>query len=1518
MACKYYYNSIEYSSKEEFINKVIKPNFINNDKILRIQEFQQPDFLKQIRNNPNWINEQNFSETEKGVLNLLFGKNEGWIRFGLQSLIQNAAKEGYTKVRLPKGDTSAKVEGHTTLEEFKKEKEDRIKELEKEQSKLDSNLEQGLYGMDTSDYELRSNKILEEIDTLEKELERVETEGFGALKPIYNFYENTVSNILEKLYTVKKITDEYGNSWNEITITPENNDTIYFRLPEFSNQFPRQKDKEKTGKDYEKSFKLVNSKGEYVRYPNTTDNLIKLNSKVVSLNEKLLNTGYRAVTEKQVKDGKIGLIIRVVQAPLFRQESVPEEVNKELNAKIKEWLTKFGIRVKHYDSLLEKFGEDAIAVADFIDRVIYVSNNKEDKEAIPEEAMHFAIELKGDNDSDVQRLMQMVVNTDTYKQLLEDQRYVEKYRGDSTMLKKEAIGKIGARILAQNQFETGITQDFINLIKRIWEQFTNLFKRSDNKQFKEQINYILGKVASDIVNQNTESYNVENLPNTAMFRLSEDFKSEEKILKAAIDNTFARIRNLVAKNENDLAETQKQLLKKLKTQLEENNYRLGLYNFIASSRSEGRAIVEEFNALSDNDDISVKVKTLNKVSKYLNSYLPVLEDIHSTLTQENIAPSILDKVNESIRDIQQLQKSYINVSKNIVADVLKPFAEKSDGTSINIKAALSFLERDINFKERFLDAAAEANDDILKITDKLVKEYKENARFQSYDDQKDIINAKIKLESKGVMSATWIYERLLDGTPSGYFLSKYNKGQYEKEKNKFYEQLNKEFNLSKGQKPKAGTKERAAWARKIREWHDVNSKVKDNVQEIIKNKRLEIFNNAISKEQAQREWDEWTTLNIGFYYDSSGIEQTYYKGELTEPSNKYISTSWLDIYNIDGTVKNNEQAKAKDEFYKLILSKKEKADSLLPAKFTTNNLVPQMMKDSIERLKTTDNIKTFVADELEKRFKRNEDDLDFGLKITDENGIPLSFLPVYYTRKLKNTADLSTDIVTAMSSYMHMAHNYNSLNKVVDILEIQSDVLRERKVGTGQSALLSMFSTKEPVTKRGEATYAFSRYQDYLKMVVYGEQKVDEGTIFGNIDVAKTIDAFNQYVSINSLAANVYSGISNVTYGSIMVRQEAITGEYFTNKDLLYADGIYRKNILGLLGEIGKRETTNKLQMYVEYMNVLQDFEEDIREIDGERKTRFGQLANSSSLYFLNKSGEHWMQTRLSLALSNTVKLKTKEGKIVNLYDALQIEDGKLKLPEGLTIVSDGKTFKERDNGKAFTEKELIRVINKQHFINKRLHGIYNKVDKSAIQKYALGRLALAFRKFIIPGVNRRFAKLQYNYEGETYVEGYYLSSGRFMWDLIKDLSKLKFTLGAKWNDLQEYEKRNMYRTMTEVGYFIAAASLVAIVTNLSGDDDKDWKLNMLAYQANRLYSELRFYSEPNEFFKIMGSPAAGIDQLQRVINFIKFVNWTDEIETGRWKGYTRFEKGLIEVVPFASTVNRLLTPEEQLKYFSK
>ena len=185
------------------------------------------------------IGEEN-TETNANKFLQLLNKDNNWVTFFVKSIIQDSAKKGYEKVLFPSGNTSMKIEGHTTLEEFKKQKEDRIKELTefastykfKTKEEADNfiktsgkgfgqpfKLEKNQNGSWKETWEVFGDEnTIKEIEQIKQELERVETEGFGALKPIYNFYENTVTNILKKNYNINQITDEYGNTWNEITI----------------------------------------------------------------------------------------------------------------------------------------------------------------------------------------------------------------------------------------------------------------------------------------------------------------------------------------------------------------------------------------------------------------------------------------------------------------------------------------------------------------------------------------------------------------------------------------------------------------------------------------------------------------------------------------------------------------------------------------------------------------------------------------------------------------------------------------------------------------------------------------------------------------------------------------------------------------------------------------------------------------------------------------------------------------------------------------------------------------------------------------------------------------------------------------------------------------------------------------------------------------------------------------------------------------------------------------------------
>jgi len=282
MACKYTYKGTTYNSKEEFINQVINPQFLSIQKVRRVMEVQS-DLFQKWRNNFEFennkytakkddknvwhyykngteINANEYTKTWETFLDTyldnadaftkLLQKDNNWVTFFVKSIIQDSAKKGYEKVLFPSGNTASKVEGHTTLEEFKKQTEGRIKELENQKFRLDNTWlvrdmfdvfgendkeftneeEAQKYANENSTQsniltvsKIKSDqeRVNTEITQLKQELERVETEGFGALKPIYNFYENTVTNILNKTYgkeNVKVITDEFGNTWNELTL----------------------------------------------------------------------------------------------------------------------------------------------------------------------------------------------------------------------------------------------------------------------------------------------------------------------------------------------------------------------------------------------------------------------------------------------------------------------------------------------------------------------------------------------------------------------------------------------------------------------------------------------------------------------------------------------------------------------------------------------------------------------------------------------------------------------------------------------------------------------------------------------------------------------------------------------------------------------------------------------------------------------------------------------------------------------------------------------------------------------------------------------------------------------------------------------------------------------------------------------------------------------------------------------------------------------------------------------------
>ena len=84
-----------------------------------------------------------------------------------------------------------------------------------------------------------------------------------------------------------------------------------------------------------------------------------------------------------------------------------------------------------------------------------------------------------------------------------------------------------------------------------------------------------------------------------------------------------------------------------------------------------------------------------------------------------------------------------------------------------------------------------------------------------------------------------------------------------------------------------------------------------------------------------------------------------------------------------------------------------------------------------------------------------------------------------------------------------------------------------------------------------------------------------------------------------------------------------------------------------------------------------------------------------SAFVLLNHMGEHQMQSRMALGMAFNKKVLL-DGKKVDFYDVLEVENNRLKVRDGVKNL----------DGSDFTDADKNQFILKMQFINQRLHGI--------------------------------------------------------------------------------------------------------------------------------------------------------------------------------------------------------------------
>lgn len=1321
-------------------------------------------------------------------------------------------------------------------------------------------------------------------------------------KDLLSYTDNNRAETV-RIYTITK-NPEFIKKWTGRLALDDNNEPTLRSLLKQTNLsqiIPESKVLEKLNREIGYYKKGMDRPALWI---DNDENYLKLTRKAIAFNQ---NSEFRddyvarVVRIADNESSRIFIGVRVSKRnKAYSIEADKMAYNTSLNDRLRDILAAHGVSVGALNNLERRLGingvtdfDTAKTAANGLIEMIRLAEGVEGEKALPEEFAHFAIEAMGDS-SIINRLLNNLSTTGVIQEILGDEyeTYNTLYNGDTAKLAKETAGKLLAKHLLKA--EPIERKPYKNLLERVISAIKSFFKTLNANQIQKAIyeaDKDFGRLARDILNgRMDEQISIDNISASGLFyQTNERVQRDKNLLQNIINTELKRLKIYEKRNPNSqFSANQRLLIDRLEIELADNNEIEGVYSFLDNALEELQKVSNRLEVLRNTPatNANERASVLRDVRNYLYSYKNIIEDVRKALIdEERYADNrygqrvrvALDNASILIGD---LFVKYEEVSMPLFVDFLKPFLGESilvpfgkfKGKVLKAEDLVKIADEDISFFDRWLDSMADSSDYMLKVMDQAVKKSKEQARLRTIDVMKRLQAATIKLEQAGVKDTEWMFERDSKGNLSGNYISEINYALFKEKVREMFKSLNEKYGKNPiGENAEKYKKERQAW-------FDAN---------------MEIVN---GKKQPK-----------------------------------------LSIY---GNPQYQRLTPAQKEYYDTVMNIKSELDSYLPERYTTLTNAVKIRKDLLERVKSSDSVKSGaqqIWESLKDEFIRRTDDVDFGDRATvkDFEGNAVQTLPIYYTKLKEGESpnDISTDIVSTMTAYAAMATDFDEMNKVIDVLELGRDLLREREViqTQGGKPLVERFKAvgrkvESKLTKEGEATRFVQRLNDFFEMQVYGKYMADEGT-FGktNIDKGKVANFVNRVTSMNNLALNVLSGVSNVLTGKVMMRIESFSGEFFSEKNTITADRIYGQHLPAYLAEVGVRVKTSKLALWDELFNVMQEYEQDVRDVNFDRKTWYSRMFSTSTLFFMNNAGEHWMQNRTSLALADAYKMKAPNGKIVSLWDAMEVVpiDPNNKKAGAKLQVKAGYT---KEDGTEFTKEDIIKFSRRSAAINQRMHGIYNKADRSAVQRLAIGRMGMMFRKWIKPSLNRRFKSATYNYDLDAWTEGYYRTSGRFLLQLARDLRETQFNLAARWGELTPTEKANIRRALTETGHFLAVMAIIGLI-EWSDDKDRPWLVRMTEYQARRLYTELGALipgkSMVSEGLKIIKSPAAGINTIENMLDLTKLLNpwnYMDELQSGRYEGHSTAYKSFFEspIIPMNRTIYRGLHPETGIPFFKQ
>jgi len=218
------------------------------------------------------------------------------------------------------------------------------------------------------------------------------------------------------------------------------------------------------------------------------------------------------------------------------------ERDEAVDLAMTQFLRSIGVKLKEVSEIRDSKGNiiPVIAKADMVNKLVEYAKGKIGVDTLPEEAAHFMVELLQAEGSPLfDSMMNNIQSFGVYQDVIESDVYQKLYKGDINKLKKEAIGKLIAKVIVNKFIEESPAN--IRRATTWWDRLANfirsIFGKVQSDPYAEAAQMMLNAAVDDHVNVKRGMGNV----------MGEYYQELPVVKKDKVGNTIDRLNK---ENEN--------------------------------------------------------------------------------------------------------------------------------------------------------------------------------------------------------------------------------------------------------------------------------------------------------------------------------------------------------------------------------------------------------------------------------------------------------------------------------------------------------------------------------------------------------------------------------------------------------------------------------------------------------------------------------------------------------------------------------------------------------------------------------------------------------------------------------------------------------------------------------------------------------------------------------------------------------------------------------------------------------